>query len=128
MVVINVLRDLWKFNMIVDHNIETRLSLNIPAAHKPQLSTSTSKHPCLLIGADYRNKACLLNTKEETMYPENQITFVKVMITGTLEVSNCRNSSSLTSTSGSSSDEVLAEIVTFGIPVSLKATWMQIEF
>ena len=68
------------------------------------------------------NKAYVYSIPNDKELHKKHITLVNVMITGTLEVSNCRNSSLLTSTSGSSSDAALRETLTFGIPVSLKAT------
>lgn len=52
---------------------------------------------------------------------EKNITLVRVTMTGTADVSNCRNSSSLMSTSGCSSLDALAATETTGIPVLIKA-------
>ena len=49
------------------------------------------------------------------------VTLASVTMTGTPDVSNCRNSSLLTSTSGCSSFDVPAATWTLGIPVLLKA-------
>lgn len=52
---------------------------------------------------------------------QNETTFVSVTITGILDVSNCRYSSSLMSTSGGSSPDTSPATWTLGIPVLLKA-------
>jgi hypothetical protein len=57
----------------------------------------------------------------ENSRSQKYVTLVSVMITGTPDVSNCRNSSSLMSTSGCSSVAALAVTLTLGIPVLLKA-------
>ena len=51
------------------------------------------------------------------------VTFVNVTMTGTPDVSNCKYSSSLMSTSGGSSEEALAATLTLGIPVLLRAAY-----
>lgn len=47
-------------------------------------------------------------------------------MTGTPEVSNCKNSSSLTSTSGSSAEDPRATL-TFGMPVLLNAAYKKMN-
>ena len=54
------------------------------------------------------------------------VTLVSVTITGIPDVSNCRNSSSLMSTSGCSSLEALAATWTLGMPVLLSAALKRI--
>lgn len=60
-----------------------------------------------------------INARDSSLF----VTFVNVTITGNLLVSNCRNSSSLMSTSGCSSEDTPEATWTFGRPVLLKAAW-----
>lgn len=53
-----------------------------------------------------------------------QLTLVKVTMTGTAEVSNCKNSSSLMLTSGCSSDEAPTPTSTLGMPVLVNAAFI----